>query len=221
MKFSRNRFDLEAKAISDILSTSNFVDSSYGDAPLMRWEATALSGLSGSLYMINPQFSVTHRPMSDVAISESIQALEDDTVEDDPQQATISGSREEVKVLWSFSVVFSDTYSVPVLYFGAQYLDGSPVPRAQILEWLPEKVQDSWEFVSQEEHPVTGMPSFFLHPCQTAARLEEMLQNEDEQINITWTWMSIVLPAVNHAIPGKLFLQVQKALIEKENVGRI
>lgn len=35
--------------------------------------------------------------------------------------------------------------------------------------------EELWEFVSQEEHPMTGRPAYFLHPCRTADRMELML----------------------------------------------
>ncbi len=37
--------------------------------------------------------------------------------------------------------------------------------------------EEHWTFVSYEEHPITGIPSFFLHPCQTSKRLQLVLVN--------------------------------------------
>jgi len=36
-------------------------------------------------------------------------------------------------------------------------------------------IEEHWTFVSYEEHPITGIPSFFLHPCQTSKRLQLVL----------------------------------------------
>ena len=41
--------------------------------------------------------------------------------------------------------------------------------------------EDLWEFISQEEHPMTGVPSFFLHPCQTSMRMELLLSRQRQQ----------------------------------------
>lgn len=35
--------------------------------------------------------------------------------------------------------------------------------------------------LSQTDHPITGVPSYYLHPCQTATRLSEMLAVQPEE----------------------------------------
>ncbi len=37
--------------------------------------------------------------------------------------------------------------------------------------------EEDWTFVSHEEHPITGIPSYFLHPCQTSKRLHLVFDN--------------------------------------------
>lgn len=43
--------------------------------------------------------------------------------------------------------------------------------------------ESSWEFISQEEHPITGKPSYFLHPCRTAERMELMMSYRHHQFH--------------------------------------
>ena len=98
--------------------------------------------------------------------------------------------------------------------------------------------EQTWEFVSQEEHPMTGMPCYFLHPCQTAVRMELLLHShqqqghsnhENRQQKYNWkrgnhydhkaftvnprecpllSWMSMILPVVGCKISSDSFCQV-------------
>ena len=169
-------------------------------------------------------------------------SLEDDTILVDPEldvEATTGRSLSSL-IHWTFSVVYSDTYRVPVLYFHVQNADGSPCSRSQVLQWLaPNSCKESvtttdesssWEFVSQEQHPCTGFPSYFLHPCRTSERMTLLQQveamppeNESSEgetlssgIHVLWAWMSMMLPAINHTIPPKVFRLVQHQLQQKK-----
>ena len=151
---------------------------------------------------------------------------------------------------WSFSIVYHETWGVPVLYFQVQYLDGSRCSRHDVLDALhvydlntsdaglniTVGAVDSWDFISEEEHPITGIPSFFLHPCQTSARLEWMLEamkqdaatpmdginndiHEDRRRGCEYhhdylllMWMMMIFPAVRCKIGIKVFDYVRKNL---------
>ncbi|PWN49613.1 hypothetical protein IE53DRAFT_388151 [Violaceomyces palustris] len=88
------------------------------------------------------------------------------------------------------SILWSPTWQVPVLHFSASWQDGSPLSLTELLEspvfvrstaFDPTSVsQDPGEScdlpqISQGEHPVTGRPSWFLHPCHTAELLSQIL----------------------------------------------
>ena len=136
---------------------------------------------------------------------------------------------------WTFSIVYSSTYQAPVLYFHVQEeSNGNPVGRELLLKLLGHEHQrsdfqasndfptETWEFLSQEEHPITGSSSFFLHPCQSAQRLQ-LLQTtttndktvgleEQPKRNVLWSWMPMILPAVGHSVPSAYFTQVQNCI---------
>ena len=70
-----------------------------------------------------------------------------------------------------------------------------------------------WEFVSREEHPATGRPAFFLHPCRTAELMRGMLaarrdskdgEGDDEHCPLL-SWMSVVLPTVGCKVSSRAF----------------
>ena len=153
---------------------------------------------------------------------------------------------------WFFSVVYSDTWQVPILYFTVQgwstddNKNGSPCTRSEVLDLLLNNYSnentiydgfDTWDFISQEEHPITGIPCFFLHPCQTEHRLKVMIEstlasssspNYDENTTVTatddgsclltngsilWSWMSMILPSVNCPISSSYFQSIQNQLV--------
>jgi hypothetical protein len=124
---------------------------------------------------------------------------------------------------WNFSIVYSETWRVPVLYFHVQQRDGTPCTRNYVLEVLQgdshshqNKVADSWDFVSHEEHPVSRCPSFFLHPCRTRERLETLQANSnissDEALRLL-SWMSMIFPSVGCSISSRTFQQLRDRLL--------
>ena len=127
---------------------------------------------------------------------------------------------------WTFSVVFHDTWRVPTLYFHVHDIDGTPITRDKVVTILLSSTrgnetnangsimteEETWDFVSQEEHPMTGKPSFFLHPCQTAAKMELLLHQPKHYCPLL-SWMSMILPSVRCAISPYVYNEVQKKML--------
>mmetsp|Transcript_837 Transcript_837/g.1828 ORF Transcript_837/g.1828 Transcript_837/m.1828 type:complete len:336 (-) Transcript_837:6-1013(-) len=104
---------------------------------------------------------------------------------------------------WSISVVYSRCFRVPVVYFTASYLaDGQPVPWEALRGLLPESVNGAFSpAISQELHPVTGEPNFFLHPCHTAERIPRSTSN------YLLSWFSMISPVFGLILPPDFFLR--------------
>ncbi|KAJ3322402.1 E2-like conjugating enzyme atg10 [Boothiomyces sp. JEL0866] len=75
--------------------------------------------------------------------------------------------------IWDLHIVESRIWKCPVLYFRIQDLSGSPVS--------PFKFKEI-EFISQEEHPVLGMPFYFIHPCQSSLLIKELQVKEEDRV---------------------------------------
>jgi len=123
---------------------------------------------------------------------------------------------------FSFSVTYNHVWSVPVLHFRSQDLDGSMISRSRLLEFIkqgcyvtgnPDATIDGDEnFISENEHPITGIPCFFLHPCKTSTRLHALSLSIQENFHESTThdirfhsllllsWLGMVLPAINFRI---------------------
>ncbi|KAL8292493.1 hypothetical protein RQP46_001105 [Phenoliferia psychrophenolica] len=118
----------------------------------------------------------------------------------------------------TLSVCLSATFRVPVLYFTAHHLNGSPLPLGDILSssifharsatpaypftTLEPANDDDDEprpapFLSQGDHPTLGTPAWFLHPCETEAIVKEVLEGRespDDGWEREWleTWFMVV-----------------------------
>jgi hypothetical protein len=253
------------KALDDDINNNND-DDSIG-YQLCRWEVRYSNNydddndddVGGVCYLYHPPVSmattttITTRLQDDV-VEYSVD-LEDDTILDDidayrccrepqtnPMTTTTTPTTTTTESFqWTFTVVYSDTYRVPVLYFTVQRQDLTAyVTRWQLLDCLlSQKEQqenddddndnDPWEFVSQEQHPVFHMPSYFLHPCRSSQRLQLLLRaaegdddsdgdtNDDarrrrDAPSVVWTWMAMILPAVNQPIPPTYYTKIRQKL---------
>jgi hypothetical protein len=154
----------------------------------------------------------------------------DESVMNDPDVVVkvltdeIESSESDFESEWNFSIVYSETWRMPVLYFHVQQRDGTPCTRNHVLKVLQgdshshqNQVADSWDFVSHEEHPVSRCPSFFLHPCRTQERLATLLQTanssiSDEALQLL-SWMSMIFPSVGCSISSRTFQQLRDRLL--------
>lgn len=152
----------------------------------------------------------------------------DDEIYVDPDTAVVVETAERSGALamdwqWHLSVVYNETWQSPVLYFHVQDERGEPCPRSRIVKLLSNlhhqnQVSDSWDFVSQEEHPVTRVPSFFLHPCRSNERLGHLTATEGSHnaaISLL-QWMSITLPAIGLALSSSDFVKLSTILRDTE-----
>ncbi|RUS31011.1 autophagocytosis associated protein [Jimgerdemannia flammicorona] len=77
-----------------------------------------------------------------------------------------------------YHIVYSSSYQVPVLYFNAFYSDGTPLPLCDLYAHLVPTTYHSHLIaatsishqgsISQQDHPVLGIPYFYVHPCETS-----------------------------------------------------
>lgn len=236
---SQNVFNDNAKSL--LAALQNHPPSSFCGFCLYQWEMVN-KGSNNAPYLQHPTIDV----LTPVRVLQSTTNVTNNHEEDDMafEDPTISAdgscaatylptndNERQITTHWNFSIVYSETYGVPVLYFSVQYSSGEPCTRHVVLEMLHHHQKqdnvsnipyDTWEFLSQEQHPYTNdIPSFFLHPCQSSQRLQLLTTcNTDTAMpNILWTWMSMILPTVGHPIPPKLFLDIHSQMTGIENCG--
>jgi hypothetical protein len=204
-------FDLQAIALSKALKHMNDIEG----PTLLQWRQEPIES-SNSVYLVHP---VVHRKTTaPIRVAPGLapeEIIEEDTsrFEDESAQAPLT---ESPSFEWRYSIVFSDTWKVPVLHFTVQDSHGNPCPRDLVLNMLPASSlqEDTWDFISYDEHPITGTPSYFLHPCQTQDVMALMLKNGDNhRATRLLSWLSLILPAVGHTLPSKTFQRLYHRLV--------
>jgi Autophagocytosis associated protein, active-site domain len=124
---------------------------------------------------------------------------------------------------WRLSIAYNFTWHVPVMYFMVQFPDGTPCARQDMLDLLlcfrrnRDSVSDMWDFVSSEEHPITGVPSFFLHPCRTSSLLETLNASTDCSTMRLWSWMAMIFPSIGLSISAETYCTLQTQLKDNED----
>ena len=127
---------------------------------------------------------------------------------------------------WFISISYSHIWRVPVVHFTVQTQEGTPLSRQQVMSYLHSYSTDidntnaNLEFVSIDEHPVTGLPAYFFHPCQTPRLLELLRASATSPTLRLWSWMSMMLPRVGISIRPVTFCQIQVELEENDAKGR-
>ncbi|XP_030581227.1 ubiquitin-like-conjugating enzyme ATG10 isoform X2 [Archocentrus centrarchus] len=134
----------------------------------------------------------------------------DGTDEDDDAVCTLSEGSSRV-LQYEYHVLYSCSYSAPVLYFRAFTLEGRSLTLEEV--WgsvhpnFKHRLQNSpLNTITQQEHPLLGQPFFMLHPCRTEEFLRPVLQGPQEQhrpVNYVLSWLSVVGPVVGLDVPLK------------------
>lgn len=93
-----------------------------------------------------------------------------------------------------YHIIYSSSYSVPVLYFNAYHENGKLLTLDEIWNKVPTCYQSrietkKWETITQQEHPILGIPYFMIHPCYTADFMKDCSSS-----NYLLSWLSIVGP---------------------------
>ena len=231
-KLSREDFVNGVQQLSEILANHTTVQCSNYDSTsshfLHSWELRVDS--YGDTYLQHP--SVVQRLHTNIVknygINEEWIEFEDDDVQiEDPQIVTNLTNDDNFPCEdceWDFTVVYSHVWAMPVLYFQVYKNDGKFMLREEVLRILylttskkhndvmkdgsTNKDEEEWNFVSQEEHPITGRPAYFFHPCQTSSRMQLIFPGKDMMTSnpCKWivTWLSLILPSTGFRISPQL-----------------
>lgn len=101
--------------------------------------------------------------------------------------------------VYSLHIVYSPTYQVPVLYFNGRSQDGSLLGVEEIWGDVPQACKEHFSnsHISQGEHPVLGLPFYFIHPCNTRHLMALLVDTQPlDTSNAAYliNWLSWVSP---------------------------
>lgn len=109
-------------------------------------------------------------------------------------------------ICYHYSMVYSESYQVPVMYFTASWQDGRQLQLQQVWDQIPltSDVADKLSTLTQTEHPLLGIPCYHVHPCNTATMMSSVLDDKVEGSHVlNWQtrylimWLSLVGPIIN------------------------
>ena len=100
-------------------------------------------------------------------------------------------------IILELNIIFSDVYSLPVLYF-IIYKDGIPYNFEDYIKEYPSVNEDLVKnaIISKENHPFNGRVYNFMHLCQ----FNFMIKKIENIKNILYFWLSLVLQIFNFDI---------------------
>ncbi|KAM9350189.1 ubiquitin-like-conjugating enzyme ATG10 [Symphorus nematophorus] len=172
---------------------------------------------SGSESAPDQDESVPVDPSDADSITGDIDEADDEADEDEGVCTVSEGSSQVLQC--EYHIVYSCSYSTPVLYFRASTLEG----RSLSLEEVWSSVHPNFRLrlqksplntITLQEHPLLGQPFFMLHPCKTEEFMRPVLQAAQEQhrpVNYVLSWLSVVAPVVGLDVPLKYSTQLHPA----------
>lgn len=127
-------------------------------------------------------------------------------------------------------IVYSPSYQVPVLYFNVydssksfvllyflpllsslstkREKGGSVLPWEQVDRFLRVargSLSSQQAIISQTEHPILGLPFFYIHPCETQRLLKTLAIQQLTTSNFIKVWLSFIGPEAFCNISFRLF----------------
>ncbi|KAJ9201133.1 hypothetical protein DTO027B5_7711 [Paecilomyces variotii] len=139
--------------------------------------------------------------------------LPTDQVEEDDNEALIRPAYRAPRIEIEYSIVRSPTYQVPVLYFTWRHAPPAG-PRgidAVYTYLVPDQYKDELQAVgvlgaiSMGDHPETGTPAYFVHPCNTADALTQIADGKNlDPESYLLLWFGLVGNCVNLHLPREL-----------------
>jgi len=218
--WTEEEFEESARCLSQVLWNVVLVDQQHdNDTVILQWSVEDTSPFGNVYLTLNHPIQ---RQSAEFPVGSSISEEDmfvDGTLLPDPdahgRTAINSGAENDA---WWMSIVYSDTWRVPVIYFNVIHSNGRVYTRDEVVKLLTDQkyhqnqVENLWEFVSHDEHPVTGVPSLFLHPCRTQERLDLLASSMESGAEKLWIWMALMLPSIGFSIKPRIFQLVQQNL---------
>ncbi|KAH0406173.1 hypothetical protein KCU90_g24314, partial [Aureobasidium melanogenum] len=118
-----------------------------------------------------------------------------ETPEDHDEEAIIKYSQNGSFVTVHYDILLSPSYRVPVVYMTAS----PPLPVSQFFDLVvPHHFRDAMRetgvmgALSMTDHPLTGMPAYFVHPCRTADTMCATKSSDIHVQDYMLLWLGIV-----------------------------
>lgn len=141
-------------------------------------------------------------------------------IEEDDTEALIPSklSKQDHKLAVQYDVVYSPAYQVPVLYItlsdaATKKSIALPSPDELYRLLVPDEFKSAMRDVgvmgalSMSDHPVTGVPAYFVHPCRTQEALAPFLEDPKSDgsartaLDYLMLWFGVIGASVGLSVP--------------------
>ena len=157
---------------------------------------------------------------SNAGVHENEEESEEEIEDEDPEALFVPAAAASLDRVVRYDVVYSPSYQVPVLYLTfveATTSKSIPLPSAaEIYEILvppgfkaPMRDVGVMGALSMAEHPITGTPAYFVHPCRTQEALAPLLGETSDNIGFEpaveylLLWFGVIGASVGLSVPVK------------------
>ena len=140
----------------------------------------------------------------------TVDARDEPACSDDP--AALSPTPLSDPIQLEYHAVYSHTYQVPVLYLTACRSNGLRLSLEEVWSLVPRAHHSRlaaarWSTLTEGEHPVTGTPFYFVHPCHTGRVMATVIGHEGGKprerpgVDYLTSWLSMFGPLVGLELP--------------------
>jgi ubiquitin-like-conjugating enzyme ATG10 len=177
---------------------------------------------------------------SNAGAHESEEEIEDEIEDEDPEALfvpTAAAKRQDLDRVVRYDVVYSPSYQVPVLYLTfAEATTGKSTPLPSANEVYSMMVPQDFKTpmrdvgvmgaLSMAEHPVTGMPAYFVHPCRTQDALAHLLEDHSQkarsepELEYLLLWFGVIGASVGLSVPVNLARLLAERRGEAAKLGK-
>ena len=173
-------------------------------------------------------------PTAEVACDTS-QENDDEELDDEDDEILSPSIRSDEYAQVVYDVVHSPSYQVPILYLTVTHLSarssrsGHSPSLDQVYDLLvPPSHRPQMEAVgvmgalSMTDHPITGLPAYFVHPCRTVEAMTAVLggTSVDPEAYLLM-WMGLVGGSVGLHVPVELAEAMNKSASLKDELGML
>jgi ubiquitin-like-conjugating enzyme ATG10 len=166
--------------------------------------------------------------------------LEVEIEDDDPEALivqTTTAKRQDLDRVVRYDVVYSPTYQAPVLYLTFAEASTSkiiPLPSADdVYDMLvpqgfktPMRDIGVMGALSMAEHPINGVPAYFVHPCRTQEALAPLLGDTSHNaetepaVEYLLLWFGVIGASVGLSVPVNTAKLLAERRGEATELGR-
>ncbi|KAI7901844.1 autophagocytosis associated protein [Cokeromyces recurvatus] len=175
-----------------------FNESNACSSEIIKWHWQESQSILKQTYLKRNTIVLLNKPTIDYT---SFNLNENQLIEEENDPSIIDQHMTDNSIQLEHHIVYSTSYQVPVLYFKANYNNGTPLSHAEIYKYIISEVYQHIA-LSQNEHPILLEPFWYIHPCDTRTLMKTF---EFKSLDYIKVWLSVYGPMVKCSMSTDMF----------------